>query len=42
MTYEAGGRQYVAVASGRMSRMWAQEHAGSPVVLVFALDNAAR
>jgi len=42
VTYEAGGQQYVAVGSGRMSRMWAQEHTGSPVILVFALDSAAR
>jgi alcohol dehydrogenase (cytochrome c) len=38
VTYEAGGRQYIAVGSGRMSRMWAQEHSGSPVILVFAVD----
>jgi alcohol dehydrogenase (cytochrome c) len=42
VTYEAGGQQYVAVGSGRMSRMWAQEHTGSPVILVFALDSPAR
>ena len=40
VTYEAGGRQYIAVASGRPSRFWVQEHAGSPVVMVFALDRA--
>ena len=38
ITYEVGGRQYIAVASGRPSRMWVSEHSGSPVVMVFALD----
>jgi hypothetical protein len=40
VTYEVSGRQYIAVASGLRSRMWAQEHSGSPVVMVFAIDGA--
>jgi alcohol dehydrogenase (cytochrome c) len=40
ITYETGGRQYIAVASGRPSRFWVQEHSGSPVIMVFALDSA--
>jgi alcohol dehydrogenase (cytochrome c) len=44
VTYEAGGRQYIAVATGRPSGFWTQEHSGNPVVMVFALDggNPAR
>jgi alcohol dehydrogenase (cytochrome c) len=42
VTYEAGGRQYIAVASGRPSRFWVQDHQGNPLVMVFALDNAAK
>lgn len=42
VTYEAGGRQYVAVASGRPSRFWVQDHAGNPTITVFALDAAGR
>ena len=42
VTYEAGGRQYIAVASGRPSRMWAQDHQGNPTVMVFALDGTAK
>ena len=42
VTYEAGGRQYIAVASGRPSRFWVQDHQGSPLVMVFALDEAAK
>jgi PQQ-dependent dehydrogenase (methanol/ethanol family) len=38
ITYEVSGRQYIAVASGRPSRMWMQEHTGNPVMMVFALD----
>jgi PQQ-dependent dehydrogenase (methanol/ethanol family) len=40
ITYEVSGRQYIAVASGRTSRIWVQEHTGNPVVMVFALDGA--
>lgn len=42
VTYEVGGRQYIAVASGRPSRMWVQDHQGNPTVMVFALDSAAK
>jgi alcohol dehydrogenase (cytochrome c) len=42
VTYEVSGRQYIAVASGLRSRMWAQEHSGSPVVMVFAIDGAGQ
>ena len=38
ITYEAAGQQYIAVASGRPSRFWIQEHSGSPVVMVFTVD----
>ena len=31
ITYEVGGRQYIAVASGRPSRFWVSEHSGRPV-----------
>ena len=40
VTYEVSGRQYIAVASGRPSRFWMQEHTGNPTIMVFALDNA--
>lgn len=42
VTYEAGGRQYIAVGSGRPSGFWVQDHTGNPMVMVFALDAAAR
>ena len=38
VTYEVGGRQYVAVASGRPSRMWTEQNTGNPLVMIFALD----
>ena len=41
VTYEVGARQYIAVASGRPSRLWIEEHSGNPTVTVFALDAAA-
>ncbi|MGQ0733844.1 MAG: hypothetical protein ACT4QD_09335 [Acidobacteriota bacterium] len=37
MTYAAGGRQYVAVASGSPSNFWTLAHPGSPTIIVFAL-----
>jgi alcohol dehydrogenase (cytochrome c) len=40
VTYEVSGRQYIAVASGRPSRFWMQEHTGNPTIMVFALDGA--
>ena len=41
VTYEVSGRQYIAVATGRPSAFWVQEHSGNPAVMVFALDNVA-
>ena len=38
VTYQAGGRQFVAVASGTTSPYWAERFAGSPTITVFALD----
>ena len=37
VTYEAGGTQYVAVASGRPSGYWTREHPGSPTIVVLSL-----
>lgn len=37
ITYEVGGRQYVAVASGSPSNYWVLGHAGAPTLVVFAL-----
>jgi alcohol dehydrogenase (cytochrome c) len=37
VTYEAGGRQYVAVASGSPSSFWVLGNPGSPTIVVFAL-----
>jgi alcohol dehydrogenase (cytochrome c) len=37
ITYAAGGRQYVAVASGSPSAYWVDRNAGSPTIVVFAL-----
>lgn len=37
VTYEAGGRQYVAAASGSPSNFWVDRNPGSPTVVVFAL-----
>jgi alcohol dehydrogenase (cytochrome c) len=37
ITYEEGGKQYVAVMSGRPSSSWVDEIAGSPTVFLFAL-----
>ena len=41
VSYEVSNRQYIAVASGRPSRFWIQEHSGGPLVMVFALDAAS-
>jgi alcohol dehydrogenase (cytochrome c) len=38
-SYDVNGRQYIGVASGRASRLWAPEYTGNPTVLVFALDS---
>ncbi|MGC1387710.1 MAG: PQQ-binding-like beta-propeller repeat protein [Steroidobacteraceae bacterium] len=37
VTYKEGGKQYVAVMSGRPSPFWVDENAGSPTVFLFAL-----
>jgi alcohol dehydrogenase (cytochrome c) len=37
VTYAIGGKQYVAVASGRPSQLWMAEHPGTPTVFLFAL-----
>jgi alcohol dehydrogenase (cytochrome c) len=37
VTYSAGGRQYIAVASGSPSNFWVDQHPGSPTIVVFAL-----
>jgi alcohol dehydrogenase (cytochrome c) len=41
VTYAAGGRQYVAVASGSPSNYWVDRNAGSPTIVVFALPSPA-
>jgi alcohol dehydrogenase (cytochrome c) len=38
VTYEVGGRQYVAVASGATSAFWRDPFPGSPTITVLALD----
>jgi alcohol dehydrogenase (cytochrome c) len=37
ISYEVGGRQHVAVMSGRPSPFFWGSHAGSPTVFVFTL-----
>lgn len=37
VTYERGGRQYVAVMSGNPSGFWVREFPGAPTVVLFAL-----
>lgn len=37
VTYAAGGRQYIAVASGSPSNFWTDRNPGAPTVVVFAL-----
>jgi alcohol dehydrogenase (cytochrome c) len=37
ISYEAGGKQHVAVMSGRPSAFWWGSHAGAPTVFVFTL-----
>lgn len=37
VTYQQDGKQYVAVASGRPSRFWVGQNAGSPTVFLFGL-----
>ena len=42
VTYAAGGRQYVAVASGSPSSFWVERNPGAPTIVVFALPEAGR
>jgi len=42
VTYEVGGTQYIAVASGRPSAFWAKAYLGAPTIVVFALPAAGR
>jgi PQQ-dependent dehydrogenase (methanol/ethanol family) len=37
LTYEEGGKQYVAVMSGRPSAFWVSKYPGAPTVFLFAL-----
>ena len=37
VTYAAGGRQYIAVASGSPSNFWVERSPGAPTIVVFAL-----
>jgi alcohol dehydrogenase (cytochrome c) len=37
VTYSAGGRQYIAAASGSPSNFWNESNPGSPTIVVFAL-----
>ena len=37
VTYQAGAKQYIAVASGQPSQFWVGEHSGSPTIVVFSL-----
>jgi alcohol dehydrogenase (cytochrome c) len=38
VSYEVGGRQYIAVASGRPSRFWIDKFPGAGTITVFAID----
>jgi alcohol dehydrogenase (cytochrome c) len=40
VTYQAGGTQYIAVASGRPSPYWARAYLGSPTIVVFSLPKS--
>jgi alcohol dehydrogenase (cytochrome c) len=37
VTYEVGGRQYIAAASGTPSGFWVDKNGGAPTIVVFAL-----
>jgi alcohol dehydrogenase (cytochrome c) len=37
VTYAAGGKQYIAVASGSPSNFWVERSPGAPTIVVFAL-----
>ena len=42
VTYAAGGKQYVAVASGSPSNFWVERNPGSPTIVVFALPTESK
>ena len=37
VTYKAGGKQYIAAASGSPSNFWVDEYPGAPTIVLFAL-----
>jgi alcohol dehydrogenase (cytochrome c) len=41
VTYAAGGKQYIAVASGSPSNFWVDRYPGAPTMVVFALPEGA-
>jgi alcohol dehydrogenase (cytochrome c) len=41
VTYAAGGRQFIAVASGSPSNFWVDRNPGSPTIVVFGLPQQA-
>ena len=41
VTYDVGGTQYIAVASGRPSPYWAKAYLGTPTIVVFSLPRRA-
>jgi alcohol dehydrogenase (cytochrome c) len=41
VTYAAGGKQYIAVASGSPSNFWVERSPGAPTIVVFALPRDA-
>jgi alcohol dehydrogenase (cytochrome c) len=40
VTYEVGGTQYIAVASGTPSNFWVDKNGGAPTIVVFGLQQA--
>jgi alcohol dehydrogenase (cytochrome c) len=42
VTYAAGGKQYVAVASGSPSNFWVERNPGAPTIVVFTLPAEPR
>jgi alcohol dehydrogenase (cytochrome c) len=39
VTYAAGGKQYIAVASGSPSNFWVERNPGAPTIVIFAIKN---
>jgi hypothetical protein len=37
VTYEVGGRQYIAAAAGSPSNFWVETNPGAPTIVVFGL-----